>query len=1002
MIDATVTLQDKYTRSEGRAFMSGIHALVRLPLLQKARDEAAGLDTAGYISGYRGSPLGGYDSALMSSRELLKQHRIVFQPGLNEDLAATAIWGTQQTGLFGDGTVDGVFSIWYGKGPGVSRSMDAMKHANFAGCATHGGVLAVFGDDHGCQSSTLPHQSDQELAAAMVPVLCPTGPQEILSFGLFGFALSRFASCWVGLKVVVDAVESAASVRLDAAAFDIRIPEDFTPPAGGLAIRWPDSGVEQERRLHGPKLAAMQAFARANKIDKVVFDSPHARFGIAAVGKAYLDTREALRSLGLTESACEELGIRLYKVGLAWPLEPRGARDFTQGLEEILVVEEKRAFIEEQLARLLMASDGARPRLIGKYDERGEPLLPSHGELNPSLLARAVYARLLKMGIATPRAPVRPLESMLSAFGPREVRKPFYCSGCPHNTSTRVPEGSRAIGGIGCHGMSTVPWMPRTRSAQTITHMGGEGLTWVGLAPFSRTNHVFQNLGDGTYSHSGLLAIRAAAAAGVNITYKILFNDAVAMTGGQAVEGQLSVAQITHQVRAEGARRVVVVAEQPDRHLAADLSPGTQVRPRSQLEVVQRELRTIEGLTVLIYDQTCAAEKRRRRKRKLLPDPAKRLFIHQDVCEGCGDCSAASNCISVRPVQTELGRKRAIDQSNCNKDFSCQDGFCPSFVTVHGGSIRARASESVDLVEAGLRSLPTIDVRPLTGTYSVLVTGIGGTGVITVGQILGMAAHLEGKGCSVLDFTGLAQKNGAVMSHVRLAAAQEDIHAARIGEAAADLIIACDAIVAASDAALQAVKSGVTRAVVNGDITPVADIVGDGDMNLDYVGVRSALEHSLGRQAVQWIAASDAAKWLLGDSIAANILLLGYVWQQGWLPLGIEAIERAIELNGTSVTTNKRAFALGRLFAHSPALWQQLAPAVADDGQVKAPRTLDDLIERRAAFLAEYQDAAYANTYREFVAQVRSAERGKVTGSEKLTTAVAESLFKLMSYSTLR
>ncbi|MBO0757346.1 MAG: indolepyruvate ferredoxin oxidoreductase family protein, partial [Bradyrhizobiaceae bacterium] len=685
-MDHSISLEDKYTLQSGRVYLSGIQALVRLPIMQRERDRAAGLKTAGFVSGYRGSPLGGYDNALWAARKLLTHYDIHFQPGLNEDLAATAVWGSQQVGLFAGAKVDGVFGIWYGKGPGVDRSIDALRHANWAGTSPHGGVLAVAGDDHGALSSTTAHQSEQVFEAVMMPILNPASVQDYLDLGILGFALSRYSGCWVGFKTTSETVDSSASVYVDADRIAVIVPRDFEMPPGGLHIRWPRAGldwaVEQERRLHGPKMAAVRAFARANGIDRVVMDSPQPRLGIIATGKGYLDLRQALADLGITEAVAAALGIRIYKVGLVWPLEPEGARRFADGLKRVLVVEEKRSFMEPQLVQLLYNMDASRrPSVVGKTDESGAPLLRSIGELTPTLVARAIVSQLERLGEAAPfdqrLARLESFERPIEMPPSKIQRTPFFCSGCPHNTSTRVPEGSRAMAGIGCHSMAL--FMPNRHTA-TITQMGGEGANWIGQAPFTTEQHVFQNLGDGTYAHSGLTAIRAAAAAGVNITYKILFNDAVAMTGGQPVEGGLTVPQIARQVLAGGAKRVVVMSDEPSKYAAADFAKDIRICHRDQLDAVQRELRATPGLTVLIYDQTCAAEKRRRRKRGTYPDPPKRVFINEAVCEGCGDCSDQSNCISVTPVETEFGRKRRIDQSSCNKDFSCLNGFCPSFV----------------------------------------------------------------------------------------------------------------------------------------------------------------------------------------------------------------------------------------------------------------------------------------------------------------------------------
>jgi indolepyruvate ferredoxin oxidoreductase len=998
---AQVTLDDKYTKPSGRVFLSGVQALTRLPMLQQERDRAAGLNTAGFISGYRGSPLGVYDGALMQARAHLLAHNIHFQPGVNEDLAATAIWGSQQVNLFPGAKFDGVFGIWYGKGPGVDRSTDPFKHANNAGTSRHGGVIAIAGDDHGCQSSTTAHQSEQMFQATMMPLLNPATLQDYLDFGIYGFALSRFSGCWVGFKAIAETVESSASVLVDPLRVKLITPPDFDMPEGGLNIRWPDTPLQQERRLHGPRMDAVAAFQRANPIDQLAFDPKQARFGIMAAGKAYLDVRQALDDLGLDQRSCEALGIRLYKVGMVWPLEVEGAKRFARGLRDVLVVEEKRGFIEDQLMRILYNLDASeRPRIAGKTDESGSPLLPSQGEIDPTMVARAIVSRLEKLDAASPEIKQRlarlvSFEALSQAAPKLGQRTPYFCAGCPHNSSTKLPDGSRALAGIGCHFMAI--WMPR--NTQTYSHMGGEGAAWIGQAPFSADKHVFQNLGDGTYVHSGSLAIRAAAISGVNITYKILYNDAVAMTGGQAAEGNFSVAQISRQVASEGARKIVVVTDEPDKYpKGSDFAPGTEIRHRDDLDAVQRELRDIPGLTVLIYDQTCAAEKRRRRKRGTYPDPEKRVFINEDVCEGCGDCQEQSNCVAVKPVETEFGRKRAIDQSACNKDFSCLKGFCPSFVTVHGGELRRLESrKSLRGVADHLESLPLPAPRKLGEPYNILITGIGGTGVVTVGALLGMAAHLEDKGCSVLNFTGLAQKNGAVMSHVRLAPSPEDLHAVRLSAGGADLLLGCDMVVSASPAALERIENGVTRAVVNSDYQPTAAFVMNPDLDFETAAMRVAIKHAAGEKNAEFIDAAGLATALLGDSIAANLFLLGYAFQKGLIPLSLGAIERAIELNGVSIEMNRHAFSWGRLAAHDYARVQDLVHPVAHQ-EDQPPRGLSDLVSHRARFLALYQNEAYARGYREFVAEIERAEKARLGRSSELALAVARNLFKLMAY----
>ena len=997
---ADVTLDDKYTVGSGRVYLSGVQALVRLPMMQHERDLAAGLKTAGYISGYRGSPLAVYDGALAQARAHLLRHDIHFQPGLNEDLAATAIWGSQQVNLYDSAKFDGVFGIWYGKGPGVDRSMDAFKHANAAGTSRFGGVLAFAGDDHGCQSSTTAHQSEQMFLAAMFPMLNPATLQEYLDFGLYGFALSRFSGTWVGFKAIAETVESSASIEVDPHRVKLAVP-DFAMPPGGLNIRWPDTPLQQEARLHGPKMAAVAAFARTNPLDRLVFDPKPARFGILASGKAYLDLRQALDDLGLSEARCLALGIRLYKVGMVWPLEVEGARRFAAGLEEILVVEEKRGFIEDQLMRALYNLEARhRPRIVGKTDEAGAVLLPSEGELTPTMVARALVSRLERLDAATPEMAQR-LQRLLSferlaENAPKAAQRiPYFCAGCPHNSSTRVPEGSRALAGIGCHFMAI--WMPRATA--TYSHMGGEGAAWMGQAPFTADKHIFQNLGDGTYTHSGALALRAAAISGVNITYKILYNDAVAMTGGQTSEGHFSAAQITRQVAAEGARKIVVVTDEPDKYPGdAGFAPGVDIRHRDDLDAVQHDLREISGLTVLLYDQTCAAEKRRRRKRGTYPDPARRVFINEAVCEGCGDCSEKSNCVAVKPLETELGRKRTIDQSSCNKDYSCLKGFCPSFVTVHGGELRRLESKQLlRPVAEHIADIPPPSPKPLGEPYNILIAGIGGTGVITVGALLGMAAHLDGKGCSVLDFTGLAQKNGAVLSHVRIAPKPDDLYAVRIDAGGADLLIGCDMVVAATPTSLARIENGVTRCIVNSDYQPTAAFVMNPDVDFETAALIRAIKHAAGDANADFIDAAGFATALLGDSIATNLFMLGYAVQKGLVPLSIAAIERAIELNGAAIEMNKHALAWGRLAAHDRRRVEAVVhPALQESA--KPPKGVAEIVARRAATLAQYQDEDYARRYRGLVAEVERAERARLGPRAALAEAVAENLFKLMAY----
>ena len=1009
---AKISLDDKYTLEKGRVFLTGTQALIRLLLLQRERDQRAGLNTAGFVSGYRGSPLGGLDQALWRAQKHLESHHVKFQPGVNEDLAATSIWGTQQVGLFPGAKYDGVYGMWYGKGPGVDRCGDVFKHANSAGTSKNGGVLVLAGDDHAAKSSTLAHQSEHILKACCIPVLNPANVQDYLDFGLHGYAMSRYSGCWIGFKCVTDVVESGSSVIVDPERVQIRLPTDFTLPQGGVNIRWPDGFLEQEARLLDWKVYAALAYVRANGLDRIVWDSPNAKLGIITTGKSFGDTMQALADLGIDEQRARDIGLRVYKVAMTWPLEPQGARRFAQGLEEILVVEEKRQLIEYQIKEELYTWEAGKraPRVVGKFDDNGEwsraegqPagswLLPAHYEHNSAIVARAIAKRLEKLGLTQAlgsqfRERLAFLDFKEKALAkPRvtSIRQPYFCSGCPHNTSTRVPEGSRATAGIGCHFMAVF----MDRSTSTFTHMGAEGTPWIGQAPFTEEKHIFANLGDGTYYHSGLMAIRAAVAAKVTMTYKILYNDAVAMTGGQHHDGPLDPAMISRQIAAEGVKPIVIVTDEPGKYPAGtDWAPGVTVRHRDELDAVQRELRESPGVSALIYDQTCASEKRRRRKRNAFPDPAKRAIINEMVCEGCGDCSTKSNCLSVEPLETEFGRKRTINQSTCNKDYSCVKGFCPSFVTVEGGQLKKGKSGSKTVDD--FPQLPEPSQPGLQTPFGVLVTGIGGTGVITIGQILGMAAHLEGKGVSVLDMSGLAQKYGAVMSHVKIAAGVADVHVARLGTGDARLVIGCDLVVTASADALDKMNAQATRSLVNGTTSPTAEFVRNPNWRLPGSNMQQDILEASGN--AEFVPAAELATALMGDSIATNMFMLGYAWQKGLVPLGREAIERAIELNGVAVAFNQQSFVWGRRAAVDFERVRRIAmPAEVLSIEQHFSRNLEELVERRAQFLTGYQDAAYAERYRALVEKVRKTESEKA-GSTKLAETVARYYAKLLAY----
>ncbi|MCL4767079.1 MAG: indolepyruvate ferredoxin oxidoreductase family protein [Hyphomicrobiaceae bacterium] len=996
-----VSLSDKFDLIESRQILTGTQAVVRLALMQRVRDERAGMNTAGYVTGYRGSPIAGLEGAFERARTIVEKHCIRFQPGLNEDLAATALWGSQQAELRGEGKYDGVFGIWYGKGPGVDRTGDVFRHANHAGTSKHGGVLALLGDDHTCESSTSAHQSEFAMVDFMIPVLNPAGVQEILDYGLIGFALSRFAGVWVALKCVKDNIESTATVdgHIDRVVVKIPGEDEFRMPAGGLNIRLGDQPLAKEARLHDYKRAAMLAFARANKLDRLVMSGGgRPKLGIVTTGKSYLDVRQALDELGIDEVKANELGIRLYKVGMVWPLEPHGIASFADGLDTIMVVEEKRSLIETQVKEQLFDTPN-RPRVIGKKDESEQWLFPAKGALEPTDIAIAVGERLIRQNaggeaLKAKVAELKQLKGNRPAQPEAFLRTPYFCAGCPHNSSTVVPEGMRAYAGIGCHYMAQ--WMER--STEGFTQMGGEGANWIGEAPFSKRGHVFQNLGDGTYIHSGSLAIRAALAAGTNITFKVLYNDAVAMTGGQKLDGHIGVPQIASQLLAEGVRRVEVVTDEPGKYKGAKRLPaGIPVSHRRDLMAVQRSLAEGEGVTALIYDQTCAAEKRRRRKRGEFPDPDKRVFINPAVCEGCGDCGRTSNCVAVVPLETELGRKRAIDQSACNKDFSCVEGFCPSFVTLHGAKVRkSKGSGANNGLDSLAASVPEPTPPRLDGPYSMLVTGVGGTGVVTISAVLGQAAHIEGKGFGSIDMTGLAQKGGAVACHMRVARSADEIHAIRVGVANADLVMGGDLVVTASNKILETIRPGETAVVVSTHEMTTGDFTRNPGLVVPGAKLLQAIADRVRKGPLHTFDAHDYAVKLFGDSIASNMFLLGYAYQLGHVPVGAAAIEQAIALNGAAVEMNRSAFRLGRLAAHDRHSIDRIARPV--ELHAREPQTLDDIIAFRARHLAAYQDEQLAARYRSKVAWIAGMEKEKAPGRSGLAAAVARAYHKLLSY----
>jgi indolepyruvate ferredoxin oxidoreductase len=957
----------------------------------------AGLNTAGYVTGYRGSPIASLEAAMLRAKGILEPNHIKFMAGLNEDLAATALWGSQQAELRGEGKYDGVFGVWYGKGPGLDRTGDVFRHANHAGTSKHGGVLALMGDDHTCESSTSAHQSEFAFVDYMIPVLNPAGVQEILDYGVLGFALSRYAGVWVGIKCVKDNIEATATVdgRIDRV--QVKIPDDFVMPPDGVNIRLGDQALLKEARLHDFKRGAILAFARANRLDRIIASGgANPKIGIITCGKSYLDVRAAFDELGIDEVKANQLGIRLYKVGMTWPLEPQGVLKFAEGLDLVLVIEEKRSLIETQVKEQLYDLPN-RPRVLGKKDENEQWLFPAKYALDPSDIAIKVGERLIRYGagddIKSRVAELKRLKGNQPMATEAATRIPYFCPGCPHNSSTVVPQGSRAYAGIGCHYMAH--WMDR--STEGFTQMGGEGTNWIGEAPFSKTPHVFQNLGDGTYIHSGSLAIRAARAAGVNMTFKILYNDAVAMTGGQTLEGGMTVPMIVSQVLAEGVEKVVVVTDEPHKYPFGAIPQGVPVYHRRELQNLQKQLREVPGVSVLVYDQTCAAEKRRRRKRGLFPDPDKRVFINPAVCEGCGDCGVKSNCVAVLPLETELGTKRQIDQSACNKDFSCLNGFCPSFVTVHGAKVKkSRKSVGDSGVASMLGSLPEPKLPSIDTPYTMLVTGVGGTGVVTLSAVLGQAAHLESKGFGSIDMTGLAQKGGAVACHMRVARSPDQIHAIRAGVAGADLVIGCDLVVTASNKVLETIKPDHTAVVYSSYEMSTADFTRNPNLKVPGAALRHAIEERAGKAPVHAFDAHTTAVKLFGDSIASNMFLLGYAYQLGQVPIGSAAIEQAIELNGAAVEMSRNAFRFGRLAAHEPGAVARLMGA--DTTTPPKPQTLEDIVAFRAEQLAQYQDAALADRYRARVTQVADIERKLAPGRSGLAEAAARSYHKLLAY----
>ena len=984
------------TALEGLAYLTGSEILLRLPAIQRKLDALNGRNTKGYVSGYPGSPLSGLDSLLRRHQPRLSTLGVEFEAAVNEDLAATALWGTQNLDVGGiTSPYDGVFGMWYGKGPGVERSTDPMRTANYFGTAQYGGVLALAGDDHDARSTVTAQQSETLFLHMGMPILSPATLQEYLEYGLTAWALSRYSKLWVGMIALNDLADAAGTIDLGALPSFTDLTDAGAPP-----IQLGKGLLEIEHDIRHIRVPAAQRFARLNQLDRVTIgaDSPQRKIGIVVSGKAYLDVIDALARLGLSAEQAADAGIAVYKVGMPWPLEDQGALEFMRGREEIIVVEAKHPLLEDQLNRLSNQLLGQRPLIVGKTDERGLRLVPETGGLDAEIVATALRGRLRRAGIQLPGDAEAPsaVRTTLSITPVTNglIRAAGFCSGCPHNTSTRVPEGELNIGGTGCHAMATFRPMAG-RQTEILHHMGGEGAMWIGMSKFADRDHMFQNVGDGTFAHSASLALRAAVASGANLTYKILVNGFISMTGGQAIPGEADTPRICRQVLAEGASKVVVVTENPARvRRLGSLPRGVKVVHRRKFLKVETDLAKVPGVSVLIYDQECSAELRRMRKRGTAADPDKRTFINTEVCEGCGDCNLVSNCISVEPVETTLGRKRRIDQSSCNKDFSCVDGYCPSFVTVYGATPRSRnltdlsALDGIDLPD------PTVMDKE---TYNIVVGGIGGSGVLTIGAILGRAAFVEGRHVSVLNETGMAQKNGNVQSHVRISTLASAELSPRIAAGAADLVIGGDIVVASAAATLDLYDEQATSAVVNRDVKPTVAFAENPDLDLAGEHMVDVLKTATGGR-LDLIDANRLAMTVFGDEIYANVLLIGFAMQRGLLPLSIDSIEAAIELNGASVEKNVRALRLGRLLAvGEESVTRLLSPP--EHSTEQAPElSLDQLVDDRQQRLVTYQDDAYARRYLALVDKARVTDHQLGHADGDLSRAVATYFYKLMAY----
>lgn len=984
-------LEDKYTLKKGIRFLTGSQALVRLPLVQIRKDNNNNINTAAYISGYRGSPLGGYDQQILKNIDYLNSNNIHFQPGINEELAATSLWGTQQSNLYGEGKYDGVFGIWYGKGPGVDRAGDALKHVNLAGTSKFGGVLALMGDDHICESSTTSHQSEFAMIDAMIPFFNPSGVQEILDYGLYGIDLSRQSGCWVGIKCVHDNVSSGATVDLNENRFSIKEVNSKIFPEDGLNIRLNDTPQAKEHRLHYYKIKVVKEFCKINKLNEIVFNFPNSKIGVVSTGKSYLDTKLAFEKIGIDESLAKEIGIKFLKIAMPWPLEDSIIKDFSKGLERIIVVEEKRSLIETQIKEILFNTKN-NIKIIGKLDEENNDLFVSSGSLDPGDIAIKLYKYIKKIHSSNNiQKKINNLKNLIDKNNNvlNIKRTPYFCSGCPHNTSTKIPENTRAITGISCAYLV----QNMERNNEGFTQMGSEGASWVGESVFSNTDHVFQNMGDGTYIHSGILSIRHAVAAKTKMTFKILYNDAVALTGGQSLDGLPTVAQMSRQLESEGVKEIAIITDQPSKYKSNEkFSYNSIVYHRKEIINVQIKLSKIKDTTAIIYDQTCAAEKRRRIKKSLLPEPNKKIYINEKVCEGCGDCGIQSNCVSIVPVETEYGRKRQIDQFNCNKDYSCVDGFCPSFISIVG-DVKLKSNVENSLIERINSSISEPLLPEVKQSYGIMIAGIGGTGVVTIGAILATAAQIDGKGSGVLDMTGLAQKGGAVKSFLRIFNDPKERNTIRLSYGDTNLLMGFDLLVTNDDEVLRTLDSQKTKSVINSDEIMTGEFTRDKNFYLPFDKMKENLINILGKNNVNFLPSNTIAKKILGDSILSNMFIVGNAYQSGLIPINSNAIEQAINLNGVSIKENIHAFRLGR---HSINMKEEILNLIYE--KQKVITNYDEKFIDRYNFLIEYQNKKYADKYKELVDSVKKCEEKINVDIRNFSNAVAVNYFKLMSY----